>query len=641
MQLYQLFTHRETARKYNDSTNVLSLHRASQRLLFLFLATILLPGVLLGVYGFRALYFERQLVVQQARERLEESMNAVERRLEQEFDVWRGALDHQNRFARLAAGTDSVVMVASDEGRLRVTPPNALLYSLGESAPISPFSGALNEVELLELRERNNAAAVDGYRRLLGTVSNPERTVVLHHLARTLNKTGRTAEAKATFRRLEQEPAVRIGSLPSTLIAVHALGDWERLYGDLVGGRWELEKANYLYYSESTREHLEEGESKARLEQLERRKLLLTEAAERFLRSPHSFDFTPEGYAVAIWRTEPLRGVLLGKQYLCERVWPDLQRMASAGIRLTGPDGQVLFGDEASERKPLLSRTLPFEPALRLHAWPLSDPGFDARALRERNFYIGMLLMLVCLVGFGSYLMGRILKTELSVAQMKSDFVSTVSHEFRTPLAGVHQLGEMLRDGRVKDDRRRQEYYEMIVKETERLGRLVENVLDFSRIEAGRKQYLLEPFAPSSWLRIVAEDFQAEVQGAGFKIESSIPDCLPDLVGDREALTTAVHNLLDNAVKYSADSRTVWLNAAGSVHGLSISVRDCGVGIAKPHQKRIFEKFYRGDPAHEVKGVGLGLSLVNHIVASHGGKVEFESKEGEGSKFTIHLRNSG
>jgi signal transduction histidine kinase len=262
---------------------------------------------------------------------------------------------------------------------------------------------------------------------------------------------------------------------------------------------------------------------------------------------------------------------------------------------------------------------------------------------RQQNLYIAMLGVVVALLGFGGYLTVRTVKSELAVAQMKSDFVSTVSHEFRSPLAGINQLGEMLRDGRVHDDVRRQEYYEMIVGETQRLRRLVENVLDFARMEDGRKQYRFEPVEPAEWLRDVADDFRTQLAGAGFAVQTEIPDRLPSIVADRETLATAVHNLLDNAVKYSGESNVVELRANADAQGLSISVQDQGVGIREEDQPHIFEKFFRGggDVTRQVKGVGLGLNLVQHIVAAHGGSVSFDSKEGKGTTFTIRLKTEG
>jgi signal transduction histidine kinase len=206
-------------------------------------------------------------------------------------------------------------------------------------------------------------------------------------------------------------------------------------------------------------------------------------------------------------------------------------------------------------------------------------------------------------------------------------------------LTGIRQLGEMLARDRVKDESKRHQYYELIVHESERLARLVENVLDFSRMEAGRKQYRFEALNTASWLKDVAADFQIEASRSGYELQAQIPGDLPVISGDREALTTAVRNLLDNACKYSLESKSVWLDAEAADGGVRVCVRDRGVGIPAGELRQIFERFYRGGKsATRVKGVGLGLNLVQHIVSAHRGEVRVESREGEGSTFSILLR---
>jgi len=171
------------------------------------------------------------------------------------------------------------------------------------------------------------------------------------------------------------------------------------------------------------------------------------------------------------------------------------------------------------------------------------------------------------------------------------------------------------------------------------MGRLVENLLDFSRMEEGRKGYRFAPLITSVWLRELVADFQSEIDGKGVTVMADISEDLPTISGDGEALGCAVHNLLDNAVKYSPGSKTVWLDAGAGNGDITISVRDRGVGIPKLDRQHIFDKFYRidGEISQKVKGAGLGLSLVRHIVTAHGGAVECESQVGEGSKFSIRL----
>jgi len=226
----------------------------------------------------------------------------------------------------------------------------------------------------------------------------------------------------------------------------------------------------------------------------------------------------------------------------------------------------------------------------------------------------------------------------MEVARLKSEFVSAVSHEFRSPVTGIRQLAEILLRGQPSEERRLQ-YYELIGHESDRLARLVENVLDFSRMEEGRKEYRLEPLEAGAWLRAVVEEFRAEVAQRGYRLEADLPERLPSLLADREALTSALHNLLDNAVKYSPSCKTVWLQAEASGDSLTIRVRDRGLGIAEEDQPHVFEKFYRGSTAAatHVKGAGLGLSLVRHIVTAHGGLVACESRPGEGSTFSMLL----
>jgi signal transduction histidine kinase len=217
---------------------------------------------------------------------------------------------------------------------------------------------------------------------------------------------------------------------------------------------------------------------------------------------------------------------------------------------------------------------------------------------------------------------------------MQADFVSTVSHEFRSPLTGVRQLAELLDSGLVSSEDRKKEYYRLILQESGRLTRLVENLLDFSRLEAGRKQYNMTRLDTTAWLDEVAGAVRDP------RLVVDLDPCLPPILGDRDALSSAVANLIDNALKYSPRESPVSLTAAASGGDIRVSVADAGPGIPASERARIFDKFYRGqgDPAERVKGAGIGLSLVRRIVEDHGGTVTLESREGEGSVFTLQLK---
>jgi signal transduction histidine kinase len=228
---------------------------------------------------------------------------------------------------------------------------------------------------------------------------------------------------------------------------------------------------------------------------------------------------------------------------------------------------------------------------------------------------------------------------ELAVARLQSDFVASVSHEFRSPLTSIRQLSSLLGQGRLASADQLPRAYAFLAAESERLERLVEGLLDFGQIEAGRARYRMGSTDAAGLVRDVVEEFERTVSADGCRVELALPASPCRIRADREALGRALWNLLDNAVKYSPEDRTVRVEVAPEGSRLSISVRDRGVGIPAAEQKAIFGKFVRGARAREihVKGTGLGLAIVRHVVAAHGGEVRLESSPGEGSRFTLLL----
>lgn len=250
----------------------------------------------------------------------------------------------------------------------------------------------------------------------------------------------------------------------------------------------------------------------------------------------------------------------------------------------------------------------------------------------------GILGALSLLLAGGLALTYRNVSKEIELARVKSDFVSNVSHELRTPLALIRLYAETLEMGRVKSPDKYQEYYQIIRKESERLTSLINNILDFSRIEAGRKEYDFRDTDLQELVTNTMESYRYQIEEQGFTLEEKI-DPVPPLKVDREAMTRSLVNLVNNALKYSQDRKYVGVNLYGDNGSVKLEVVDHGIGIPPQEQEKIFEKFYRvGDPlVHNTKGSGLGLSLVHHIVHAHGGDVQVESAPGRGSKFTISI----
>jgi len=258
------------------------------------------------------------------------------------------------------------------------------------------------------------------------------------------------------------------------------------------------------------------------------------------------------------------------------------------------------------------------------------------------NYSLSLSLLMTAVLIGGIVLALRTASREMRLSQMKADFVSNVSHELRTPLASIRVFGEFMKLGRVGDRAKIREYGEHIETESRRLTQLINNILDFSKIESGRKTYEFERVRLEDVVAETLKTCEVRLKQSGFSIVFQSPTRpLPAAVVDREAVAQALLNLLDNAVKYSerAEKKEVLVKVGERDGCLQISVTDHGVGIAPAEQKKIFEKFYRVSTGlvHDVKGSGLGLSLVKHIVEAHRGSVTVESAPGHGSTFTISL----
>ena len=267
-----------------------------------------------------------------------------------------------------------------------------------------------------------------------------------------------------------------------------------------------------------------------------------------------------------------------------------------------------------------------------------ATPEASARRSFSFNVSLALALAVVLLAGLGLAL--RTAGREMRLAAMKSDFVSNVSHELRTPLASIRVFGELMRLGKVTEPAKVREYGEHIEIESRRLTHLVDNILDFSRIESGRKVYHFGETALEDVVRDVVAAFTMRFKGSEFEIALAGPVApLPPVVADAAAIDHAVSNLLDNAIKYSGSGREITVRLARIGDEVAISVRDHGIGIPAAEHKHIFERFHRVSTGavHEVRGVGLGLAIVDHIVRAHGGRVEVESEPGKGSTFTIRL----
>jgi len=338
------------------------------------------------------------------------------------------------------------------------------------------------------------------------------------------------------------------------------------------------------------------------------------------------------------------RGPLL-EQYF-EQEWTNPEQ--TWVVRVTDPEGAVLFETEPSPAESFeVTRVMqtPTFAGLRLMLRS-RERSIEQEIERWKLAKIGLIGFIDLMLGAGLFLVYSNVRREVHLSRLKSDFVANVSHELKTPLALIRLFAETLELGRAASEEKKQQYYRVINKESHRLTQLINNILDFSRIEAGRREYRMAPAELQRVVEDVVEAYRFPIEQQGFELEVELAEGLPEIEVDEEAIGQALINLINNAIKYSRDDKHIGIALRRDGERIRLEVRDRGIGIAKAEQKKIFEKFYRAEDSlvHTTKGSGLGLPLVRHIVEAHGGEVEVTSAPGKGSTFVLSLpirRRSG
>lgn len=291
--------------------------------------------------------------------------------------------------------------------------------------------------------------------------------------------------------------------------------------------------------------------------------------------------------------------------------------------------------------KELLEFAAPYEQhreiwGLRTSYGPQPIPEIVSASTRPQQ---ALMIVLAVAMGLGVFLVAGAAAREVRVAELKSNFVASVSHDLKTPLALIQLFAETLELGRVRTPERAQEYYRILNGEAKKLTRLIENILDFSRMEAGLRPYRMEPADLSESLNKVLARMETQFSQGHFTVTPKIEADLPRILADEGAAEQAIENLLANAMKYSGDARNIEIEARRANGHIVVSVTDHGIGISRREQGRIFRKFYRvqrelgGGP----QGTGLGLAIVDHTMRGHGGFVRVESEPERGSTFSLHF----
>jgi anti-sigma regulatory factor (Ser/Thr protein kinase) len=597
-------------------------------------------------------------------------------------------------------------VVAMDTGgEVRVVTGDAprLARSLEGAAPSGQPADWLQSFRATrgrELRAGGRGGELEGvlerYRRLADAAPNDaSRGEAWTAAARVQRRLGRREAAAGTYRMAGARlgDARVSGGVPLGAVAalergdvLRELGDAEAaaralvdLHADLLTGRWVLTPGQFDFLVARTRKGLEgilespgAGEYRDSVVRLtasvaprRRRAMALLDfeaAAEEMLeagtvggggRGRVVVTVAGRAFHLSLLEHPPAStssrrwGYLLDLEGLQEEVvLPALrERAGGASWVLRDRDGDTLAVSRTSSAgaTPRVDASLGGFPRWSLELSPPSAGLAGDFLSSRRAVYLYAFILLAGILVSGLVLTIRSITRELELVRMKSDFVSTVSHEFRSPLTAIRQIAEMLGTGRVSSEERRRRYHEVLLEQSERLSLLVDDVLDFARMEAGGKALSLEPVDPRKLVEEAVSDARNRA-GDGFEIRASLDESLPAVTRlDGDAVKQALDNLIDNAVKYSGNAREVIVGASAENGELALHVRDFGVGLEEGELARVFERFYRGgdELTREVKGTGLGLAIVKQIVEAHDGRVEVESEPGRGSRFIMHFPLGG
>jgi signal transduction histidine kinase len=625
-----------------------------KRQIFLFLFAIFVPaGVLIGLAG-RILYQDRELAAKRVVDQRRAAVDQLRRELSSRLETIQ--LEEINRLIRLpnangtrGSGNPAVVFTARLENDRLVFP----WETTQPDTPVSKeFAQHRQEGEAAEFIKKNYAAAAVSYREALAAARRPTESAEARLLlARALFKAGNAEEAFRQYRIL----------LDDSTDARDEQGVGYGFYAAerLLNSRREPDAVPAFLRKEVN------GDGLLTLPELYLIRSLAGSLADTNIEQAISGRIAEMEQAAALARDFPRVSAQIESGAAPDR---------SAWVPY-GPPSSPLSNPPSGDAAWLVTMTPPQPPlpGLVLAVWStkVAPPGVKLRThvaegaalvdalgdgfpglhvewadnrfqeTVQQGLPLGMwiagLALVLGVAVFGGYLLLRDVNRDVRMTEVRSQFVASVSHELKTPLTAIRMFAETLAMGRSRDERTKSEYLETIVNESERLARLVDNVLDFSKIEQGKKIYRLRPTRLEEVAGSAVRAMQFPLAQQGFQLHLTVQEDMPELQADPDAIQQAILNLLTNAMKYSGDSREIDLRLGARNGDAVIEVADHGLGLAKEEQKRVFEKFYRA-PSHEsrsIAGTGLGLTLVAHIAQAHGGRVEVESALGTGSTFCL------
>jgi len=317
---------------------------------------------------------------------------------------------------------------------------------------------------------------------------------------------------------------------------------------------------------------------------------------------------------------------------------------SAVAYRVVDESGRFAAGANELDDEPFVAANIGGDfPGWKIELSFKAGDVFEKAASQRITVYIWTGVLVIVLILIAAGVAAQVVRKQMKLNKLKNDFIATVSHELKTPLASIRLLVDTLLQGNYKDEQQALEYFQMVSKENERLTRLIDNFLTFSRMERNKQAFKITEASPADIARAAAEAVKTKFDTGRCDFQVQIADGLPDVFADSDAMVMVLINLLDNAYKYSHDDKRIELKVFSEDKLVCFSVKDNGIGMARRQVRKIFDRFYQVDSSlsRRAEGTGLGLSIVKFILDAHKGTVSVDSELGEGSTFAVRLPAGG
>jgi signal transduction histidine kinase len=660
-----------------------------QKIILLYALAVVLPGILLGYMAYRGIRNDQALREKENRRKLEMYSHDFFTAIDSGFVQF---MNEQTADSMLYGARQYdpalLALIVKDSGGSQKLITHQLLYLpadfLTNQTEQLKQPASLKEGLRLEYIERRFLDALRFYQNIVLKTNDPaEKIRALVSSARLYNKMSQPARAKALYDEIRKDYSGSLlnGAIPVGLVASleilkinKSLGEKDEMMNNsrhylelLLHPPGEYDKNQFDMFYQSFKDIIRETDrvNDSLVGELDNQKNR-TDYLIRILGGPdliaagsnNHFNSDKNELSCIPVNSAELAAVYLSRikdnyvqtamvidfpiylKSISDKLIKELDQGSSINVKVEDESGKLILSKVLKEETSYLSFTFPEY----LPQWKLilseNKPGFIATLFKAGSgIYLFIFILIALLMVLGLVFVMYSLNTELRLNKLKSDFISNVSHELKSPLTSIRMMTEMLHHNRVQTEERKSAYYSAMLEESEHLSHLIDNILDFSRMEDDRKKYDFTDLDLDGLILKFLESTKERLAESDFDIRYNCTDQVPFIPADKDAILQVIYNLVDNAIKFSGKSRQIDISLISKDDELQLCVKDYGIGISIKDQEKIFDRFYRATEPQRlgIKGSGIGLTIVKKITEAHGGAIAIESEVGKGTRVVVRL----